>query len=363
MMGKKRILFILHLPPPVHGAAVMGSILRGSPLVNRQFDCRFLNLSASSSLFEVGRGSSRKIKFIVDLLREIRLAVRQWKPDAVYVTPTSKLPPFAKDYLVVQYLKRLGCRVILHYHNKGVRERQDRWLDNVLYTRFFRGTEVILLSERLYSDIEKYVPRTRVHICPNGLPAISVPYASGKGGTPVLLFFSNLLTSKGIHVFLDACRLLAERGCVFNCVLGGAPTAEMSLTDLERLVQEKGLTSHSNCRGPVYGEEKARLFSEADIFVFPTLDEAFGLVALEAMMAGLPIVASRTGAVPDLVEEGKNGFLVEPGDTVALADAMQKLISDPELRLRFGKNGLERYRQRFTSDCFERRMIEILSEC
>lgn len=360
-MDKKRILFILHLPPPVHGAAVMGSILRDSPLVNRQFDCRFLNLSASSTLFEVGRGSGRKIRFILHLLREIRHTVRQWKPDAVYVTPTSKLPPFAKDYLIVQYLKRLGCRVILHYHNKGIRERQDRWLDNLLYTRFFRETEVILLSERLYPDIEKYVPRTRVHICPNGLPPVMAPSTPGQEGTPVLLFFSNLLKSKGIHVYLEACRLLQERGCTFRCLLGGAPTAEMSWSDLERLVQEKGLTGRSVCRGPVYGEEKARLFSEADIFVFPTQDEAFGLVALEAMMASLPVVASRTGAVPDLVDDGKNGFLVEPGDAAALADALQRLISDRELRLRFGKNGLERYRQQFTSDCFERRMVEILS--
>lgn len=92
------------------------------------------------------------------------------KPQLVYVTPNACGGAFYKDFVVVQMLKRLGCQVVVHYHNKGVATRQNRFLDNFLYQRFFKGIKVILLSECLYDDVKKYVKREDVFVCPNGIP-------------------------------------------------------------------------------------------------------------------------------------------------------------------------------------------------
>ena len=144
------ILFILHLPPPVHGAAMMGKYIKDSALVNKTFDCRFINLTAAESLQDIGAFRWRKISGTWNLLKKIRAEVKAKRPDLVYFTANATGMAFYRDWLVVQMLKAWGCRIVVHYHNKGVRTRQHRWLDNMLYRKFFKGLKVILLAESLY---------------------------------------------------------------------------------------------------------------------------------------------------------------------------------------------------------------------
>ena len=171
MMAKHHtILFILHMPPPVHGAAMVGKFIHDSELVNSKFDCHYINLATASELEEIGKFKIKKVFLFCQLLRQIRKAVKDIKPQLVYITPNAMGGPFYKDYMVVQMLKRMGCKIVIHYHNKGVVTRQEKWFDNMLYHRFFNGIKVILLGESLYQDIKKYVRREDVCICPNGIP-------------------------------------------------------------------------------------------------------------------------------------------------------------------------------------------------
>lgn len=357
---RKRILFVLHLPPPVHGASAVGAQIRDSRLVADAFDTRFVNLSASQRLGEIERFSFRKVSFLFRLLREVRKSVREWRPDLVYVTPASGGPGFLKDYFLIRMLKREGCRIIAHMHNAGVREHQDNWLYNHLYSRFFPDIQVILLSERLFPDIQKYVPQERVSVCPNGVAGMDLPVAS-KSSVPTLLFFSNLLVGKGILDFVDACRILKGKGIVFKADIAGAETADLDRKGLETLLKESGLEEMACYHGAAYGADKAALFARADVFVFPSHREAFGLVAAEAMSAGLPVVATKVGSLPEMVAEGENGFLVDVGNVAALAGRMERLLSDPELRQSMGRAGYARYRDRFALEQFEKRITEILT--
>ena len=358
---KKRILFVLHLPPPCHGAAVMGAYLRDSRLVRDAFDCRFLNLSTSVSLQEIGRRSFRKvISFIRILLDVIRLGCG-WKPDLVYVTPTSRFPGFIKDYLIVQTAKILGKPVVLHFHNTGVSLGQKRYQKR-MYRRFFRGTQVILLSELLYEDIKAYVPRSRVFICPNGLPDLfeGCPPQRERGETVRLLFLSNLLIAKGIFVFLDACQLLQERGLSFSGRIVGGETGEVDASRLQAAISERRL-SDVLYLGPLSGTAKRDVLADSDVFVFPSLDEAFGLVLLEAAQAEIPAVASKVGGIPDVVADGESGMLVRPGQPEELADALERLISDADLRARMGWEARRRWEAGGTLAAFENRMKSILT--
>jgi len=95
-------------------------------------------------------------------------------------------------------------------------------------------------------------------------------------------------------------------------------------------------------------EEVNHYYQKASIFCLPTRLEPFGIVFVEAMSFGLPLVAPCTGAVPDFVEDGKNGYLVEPGDVQALANALIQLLDDPEKCRKFGKVGYKLVRERYT---------------
>jgi len=127
-------------------------------------------------------------------------------------------------------------------------------------------------------------------------------------------------------------------------------------------ITEKGLSSFISVVGPKHGEEKMRVFNNADIFVLPTLEDIFGLVNLEAMQYSLPIVSTFEGAIPDVVEDGVTGFLVPQRDATILADRLEMLINDASLREKMGAAGRAKYERQFTLERFENRIKEILQE-
>lgn len=114
--------------------------------------------------------------------------------------------------------------------------------------------------------------------------------------------------------------------------------------------------------GPCPVDAVARHYREASIFCLPVRREPFGVVFVEAMHHGLPIVSTRIGAVPDLVQHGANGLLVEVGDVEDLAACLDRLLADPETRRKLGERSLERARDGHTWPAVAGRMAEAMSE-
>lgn len=215
---KPKILFILHLPPPVHGAAMVGKYIHDSKLINERFECQFINLALAKDLNDIGKGGIKKIKHFITKLQFIKQRVKEFSPNLCYVTPNAKGGAFYKDFIVVQLLKSMGCKVVVHFHNKGVSLRQKYWLDNFLYTRFFKDLKVILLSQSLYQDFNKYVSLKNVFICPNGIPQ-SPPLPQIPHSKFTILFLSNMIEEKGVWTLVEACKELKEKKNHLNAIL------------------------------------------------------------------------------------------------------------------------------------------------
>lgn len=367
-----KILFIMHMPPPVHGAAMVGQYIHDSELINGEFESHYINLTTAKNLQDIGKVCMRKLFDFFKLLKKIRRVVKDIKPQLVYVTPNACGGAFYKDFVVVEMLKRLGGKVIVHYHNKGVATRQDRWLDNILYKRFFKGIKVILLSECLYEDVKKYVKKEDVFVCGNGIPSaaiesfVSAPIdaASPEDKIPHILFLSNLLISKGVVVLLDSLKVLKEKGCRVVCDFVGGETVEMDAAMFQAEVAKRGLEGMVVYHGRKYGKDKDAFLNTADIFVFPTFyhNECFPLVLLEAMEHGVACISTTEGGIPGIIDDGKTGFLVPKHDAETLAEKIQTLLSDAALRQRMGEAGREKFEKEFTLEVFEKRMAEILRE-
>jgi glycosyltransferase involved in cell wall biosynthesis len=118
--------------------------------------------------------------------------------------------------------------------------------------------------------------------------------------------------------------------------------------------------------GKVPPEELDHYYQEASVFCLPTYLEPFGIVFIEAMTAHLPIVATRVGAIPDFVEEGRNGILVEPGDIPGLAAAMLQLLENPALCRSFGESSFQLTRDRYSwetvGEKFKQNILKVLDE-
>lgn len=360
-----KILFILHLPPPVHGAAVVGKQIHDSKIVNEVVKGHYINLTTAESLGDIGRFEFSKVLSFWKLLRQVLKSVRQFTPDAVYVTPNSSGLAFLKDFIVVQILKREGCRVVLHFHNKGVRNHQKNWFYDALYKRFFRNVTVILLSEHLYTDVARYVEHNRVKICHNGIPTIHTNNEHEKNEVPRLLFLSNLLVSKGVYVVLDACQILRERNWNFTLDVVGDETKDISISDFTQAISQRGLSEVVRYHGKRFGSEKDELLWKADVFVFPTFyhNECFPLVLLEAMQHKLPIISTKEGGIPDILIDGENGLFCEKNDAISLANSIEELLKNGDLRKKMGQRGFDLYQDKFTLQRFEENMTRILLEC
>jgi len=190
-----------------------------------------------------------------------------------------------------------------------------------------------LVSEGLEED--------RVHVIP---PGVNPSLFAGPHDDPVpgigrprVVFVGRLAPQKGVRTLIAAARLLKTPG-VWVLLVGDGP--ERSL--LEREVIRLGVGDRVHLLGFVPHEHVPAVLSSADLLVLPSLYEELGTVLLEAMWVGLPIVASRTGGIPDVITDRVHGLLVAPGDPEALARAIDRLLAEPNLARRMGEAARER---------------------
>lgn len=182
----------------------------------------------------------------------------------------------------------------------------------------------------------------RVYVCPPGAPAWrtlgSGPNVPRDG---CVLFVGTLEPRKNISTLLDAYALMLQRGrAVPPLVLAGraTPHADEWLARIAR----PPLAGHVRHLGYVSHDERERLYASARVLALPSLDEGFGLPALEAMSAGVPVVASNRGSLPEVVSTG--GMLVDPTQTEALAAALERVVASDDVAREWGQAGLDRAR-------------------
>lgn len=154
---------------------------------------------------------------------------------------------------------------------------------------------------------------------------------SGRQGPAQVLFVGRLESAKGLLTLLDAWSLMRDDP---QLTLVGTGSLDRAVAERARTATTPSL----RMLGHLQRNDLAKRYAEADVFVFPSLSDPWGLVINEAMASGLPVIASSVpGAVDDLVQHGRNGFVVEPLDARSLGDAIATLVGDSGLRLRMGQ--------------------------
>lgn len=161
----------------------------------------------------------------------------------------------------------------------------------------------------------------------------------------VLFALQRLSIYKGVNVLIESMTHLKDLPCVL-LIAGTGPDKPR----LEAAIRELGLQDKVRLLGFVHEDDLARYWALADLFVFHSYYETFGMVLAEAMLAGKAVVSVRSTAIPEVVRDGQDGLLVEPGDSTALASAIRRLIADPEGRRSMAESGHARAEQEFDWD-------------
>ncbi|RPI53602.1 MAG: glycosyltransferase family 1 protein [Acidobacteria bacterium] len=213
----------------------------------------------------------------------------------------------------------------------------------LVHAHAHRADGIIVVSRFVAGEVQRRlgVPATRISVAANGAPEWSSPPAA-LNPDGYLLFVGTLEPRKNVSGLLEAYgRLVARLGDAPRLVVAGR--ANPDAADVLAAMNRSPLAGRVEYRGYVEPDGRESLFKGAQALVLPSLDEGFGIPALEAMAAGVPVIASRRGALPEVV--GDAGLMIEPEDPESIVAAMERMIGDAALRATCALRGLERARQ------------------
>lgn len=274
--------------------------------------------------------------------RIIRREIMKVRPDIIHVQGIGK-------YYSFPILKECSNPVILTVHGI-IHQESKSWRGLLGKYRGYVGRHLeknMLNRAKYLIAVSPYVKRT---IAPMTAGDISVIYNSldeiffsiNKNEVPNrILFVGGIEERKGLHILIDAIAAIKQTIPAIKLHIVGGIRKASYYNDLLNQIVNLGLQDSIVFKNHLSNSELMQEYSEAALFVLPSKEESLGVVLLEAMATGTPIVASNIGGIPDIIEDGQNGYLVNYGDSQAMASSIIKLLSDDKLRGEMGAKGKE----------------------
>jgi len=288
------------------------------------------------------------------------------QPDCVVVQTSHDWRAIVRDLVLVRTIGRHAPPIVLEFHGSRIDLLSSPGHHalkraTLLLLRAVEGA--LLLSSEELECFRAIDPQTRFEVVSNPFePLAGTGTRNGaelrtEASPARLLFAARLFEEKGVFDVLDAVELLLERRRA-HLVVAGAGSAE---SELARRIAARNLGSHVTLTGYLPPGSLAREYAEADVFVFPTYyrGEGFPTVIAEAMGAGLPIVTTRTRGITDHLRDGINALFVPARDPEAVAEAVERLLTDEQLRERMAKANIESVRA-FAPERVAREYLEAL---
>lgn len=356
---KIKVLICGILPPPNFGHSILYKMLMASSFPDA-FETKFLNMQ----FWTYGTHKKVTINKLLKLAQYYSLFVVTlafWRPKYILYNISFYPMPYWKDFLFCSTGILLGCKVVLHDHGqyvkeldgslKGFKKASLRWI-----LRHMAAS--IIMGEKVRDDYVGLTDPAKLIVVPGTVEdskgiMVDAPKIPGKTN---VLFFSHMSRLKGVYVAFEAMSQILKERADMVATFGGPLEDQEVKKQLEEL--QKKYPGRVFYMGYVEDvTERTKIFRQADIFIFPTLRDVFGLVLLHAMAEGLPVVASREGTIPEIVKDGTNAFLIEKGDAKALADRVLLLAGNSQLRRDMGQANRRRFEGTYTLEIYGEVMI------
>lgn len=358
-MAKPRLIVIGPLPPPIHGVTVSTSLVLANTVLRDRFDVRHVDTSDHRDGANIGRWDVTNVaiglKNVASLLRALR-----GERGTVYLPISQSTAAFLRDSLLIRAAKLRGWRVAIHLRGSEIvrlYESHGRVFQWWARGTLARVTSAAVMGESLRDAFGGLVAPERVAVVPNGTPPPGSRRFESNGST--VLFLSNLRRRKGVVEALEAACITAAEVRDARFVFVGA---------WEDLQLERDLCARAAPFGdrirflpPVSGSTKDDLLSTASVLLFPPRDpEGHPRVVLEAIAAGVPVVATDRGAIAETITDGVDGFVLRSPDPRLIADRLTRVLRDEDLREHMSRAAFETYTSRFTQEIADRALADWL---
>lgn len=343
-----RVLLAATVPPPMGGIGAQTRDLLHSQLPEL-VDLTFVDTQHSGESSESGRFTASNAASGVRHVASFARAVRKTRPQVVQIDTAYGLS-LLKHSLCVFIARAAGARVVVAPRfslTKLISANTNRlWRAYSLFT--LRRCDALIVLSREWLELGELLPGCPLYLLPNAIdlePYVNIPlHRQGNAGPVSILYLGHIGRDKGSYDLIEAARLLREQTAAdsFQLDIVGSEQAAGDVQQLNGLIESYRLASCVRIWPPAYDSDKIAWLAQADILVLPSYHEGMPISLIEAMAAGLAVIGSHVGGIPDLITHAENGLLVPPGEPGALADALASLIMNPETRCVFGARARER---------------------
>ncbi|HID54377.1 MAG TPA: glycosyltransferase family 1 protein, partial [Anaerolineae bacterium] len=288
-----------------------------------------------------GRVGPQRLVVMGRQLRYFHQTLRRNRPDVAHIhLPGGTGLIKASLFVAISRWQKVPTVSHLHFWPSELRLFGSRQVERGMVRLLGWSDAIVTVSDELADYLRPLLPpQKHILVMPNCVDLaawLSLQKSPDAGKKIQLLFVGTVGRRKGVFELVQAFAD-AQAGRTAELVVLGGDGGSGALARLEQLAERLGVSGHCRFPGPVYGVEKRQVFADSDLFLLPSYAEGQPVTILEAMAAGLPIISTRVGAIPDVVQDGRNGLLVEPGDVAALTHAIDNLVEDAGQRRAMGQ--------------------------
>jgi glycosyltransferase involved in cell wall biosynthesis len=359
-LTKPRLIVIGPLPPPQHGVTISTALVLANTALSKHFAVVHLDTSDHRSGRNVGRWDLRNVALGVRSVVRLARALSS-PPGTVYLPISQSSGAFLRDSLFIWLAVLRGWRVAIHLRGSEIvpfyraQLRPYRWWMRRTLARVFSAAVV---GNSLRGAFGGLVADKRVVVVANGTPANASELRPHNSST--VLFLSNLRRRKGVVEALAAACITADQVPDAHFVFAGA--WEDRQLEIELREKARPLGDRIEFRATVSGAAKDDLLAYAAVLLFPPREpEGHPRVVLEAIAAGLPVVATDRGAIAETIEDGISGFVLPDPEPEALAEKLIDLLRDNDLQGRMSAASRDVYEHRFTQEIADGRLADWLT--
>jgi glycosyltransferase involved in cell wall biosynthesis len=353
------------VPPPYGGVGAIFKAMLESELGDH-FRITVVDTSKKDAR-EIVSDSSVSLRdawYLARLLVGLARTLRRERADVAFLTPVAD-HSLLREAIGVRLARLAGAGVVCQFHARYQGElfvTGSRLARRLLGRMLAPADRILLLSEGLRRYFSADFPAAKTGVLSNFVDTrpylpLPVPRPRPADGRSTVFFLGRLSEQKGVWDLLAAVEPVARAipGARFR--LGGVAEFPEVERAIRSAIAERGLGDRVELLGTITGEAKLAAFAAADVFCLPSHLENQPVVILEAMAAGLPVVATRTGVVDEMLTDGEHGLLVPVRDRAALAAALIRLLGDGAERARQGHAGRERARRDYDRAVAIRRLV------